>query len=62
MSTPDAAEAARGRVRRTVGAATSEATRTRRSRRVAAAAMQRHPRVEAEERVAVEEELRSRDD
>lgn len=55
MSSPAAAEAARGRDWRTVDAATSEGTRTRRSRRVAA---QRRPRVEAEVGVAVEEEVR----
>lgn len=63
MSSPAAAEAARGRDWRTVDAATSEGTRTRRSRRVAAAAAaaQRRPRVEAEAEagVAVEEEVRS---
>lgn len=59
MSSPAAAEAARGRDWRTVDAATSEGTRTRRSRRVAAAAAQRRPRVEAEAGVAVEEEVRS---
>ena len=56
MSSPAAAEAARGRDWRTVDAATSEGTRTRRSRRVAA---QRRPRVEAAAGVGVEEEVRS---
>lgn len=54
MSSPAAAEAARGRDWRTVDAATSEGTRTRRPRRVAAAAAQRRPRVEAEVGVGVE--------
>ena len=55
MSSPAAAEAARGRDWRTVDAATSEGTRTRRPRRVAAAAAvaQRRPRVEAEVGVEV---------
>lgn len=52
MSSPAAAEAARGRDWRTVDAATSEGTRTRRSPRVTVAVTQRHPRVEAEARVA----------
>ena len=57
MSSPAAAEAARGRDWRTVDAATSEGTRTRRSRRVAA---QRRSRVEAEAGVGVEvAEMRS---
>jgi hypothetical protein len=53
---------ARGRDCRTVDATTSEGTRSRRSRCVVAKAAQRRLHGEAEAKVAMEEEVRSKDD